>query len=157
MLIDGAADYLKTCSLTFFLLIFFVDIGTALIALFNYTQNEVCVAVLGSILPSIGFAVGFVPQIYEIVKTKSGIGYSAGLSVLDSTGSIISIIVLVLDKGDLIGVVPYGVIFILQYFMLFLKLKYPGPSPALQSDTKKRDRGLYLEDRSIDRKLNVGL
>jgi uncharacterized protein with PQ loop repeat len=136
---DGAADYRRTCSWTFFLLIFFVGIGAALIALFDYTQNEVCVAVLGSILPSIGFAVGFFPQIYEIVKTKNGRGYSAGLSILDSTGSILSIIVLVLDKGNLIGVIPFGVIFILQYFMLFLKLKYPGSAGdlTLQSDTKK--------------------
>ncbi len=43
---DGAADYLKTCSWTFFLLVFFVGISAALIALFDHTQNDVCVAVI---------------------------------------------------------------------------------------------------------------
>ena len=123
---DGITDYLKTSLLTLFLLVFYVALAAALLALFDYTKNETCVAVLGSIVPSVGFAVGFFPQIYEIIKTKNARGYSAGLSLLDSTGCALASIALLLNGGDPIGIVSYVVIFVFQYVMLLLKLKFPG-------------------------------
>ena len=125
--LKGRLPYLSAFVATLLLLLFFVGFGAGLLFLFVAAASDTVALLLGSVLPAVGFAAGFFPQIYEIVRTESGRGYSTGLSLLDSTGCVTATVALLLDGGDPVGLVSYVVIFSLQYVMLLLKWRYPGP------------------------------
>lgn len=104
--------------------IFFALLGVAIYELFAATQSNVVIILFGTVGPSVILALGFVPQIKEIYVTKSGEGYSTRMSFLDSAGCVCGSIALILDDGPLQGLVPFIVIFLLQWFTLALKYYY---------------------------------
>ncbi len=72
---------------------------------------------VGSALCSILLAVGFLPQLQLMCRSRSSEGFSLGLSALDMTGSALSIVALLLApmtvpgaRVDVGGIVPYAVI-----------------------------------------------
>jgi len=91
-----------------------------LLSLFNAVsssqEGKVFIEVVGSGFASFFLAVGFLPQLYLMCKARSSQGLSLGLSVLDLTGSSLSILVLCLEakeegeEVDVGGVAPYGII-----------------------------------------------
>jgi len=66
---------------------------------------------IGSVGSSICLALGFVPQIYEMCKTKSSEGFSLGVTFLDIVGGLLSIATVFLHGAvDLGGLLPYVII-----------------------------------------------
>jgi len=102
------------------LLLLTVGSVIALLSLFNAvrssTSGAVFIKVVGSGIASLLLAVGFLPQLVLMCKTRSSQGLSLGLPLLDVTGSSLSILVLCLEakeEGDDVnvgGVVPYAII-----------------------------------------------
>jgi hypothetical protein len=80
--------------------------------------------ILGSIGPSVAFVIGFIPQYVLIIGMKSRIGFNRGLSILDITGSTLSIISIGVDDDsdhiDIVAMIPYFVMIACQLGLLIL-------------------------------------
>lgn len=142
--------YLKASLSTLLLLLFLTGVSASLVSLFSASRDSRVPLALGSILPSFGFAAGFLPQVRDVVVARSAGGYSAGLAVLDCAGCALASAALLLDGGDPVGIISYVVIFALQGVMLILKVRYPSKPTTTSncesnyssgSDNKKAEEG----------------
>jgi hypothetical protein len=113
--------------------------------------------IVGSILPSVGLVVGFIPQVRLILRLKSSQGFSRGLSILDFTGCTISVISLAVDDNvDGVAMLPYAAVIICQVGMLILTTCiYPVGKPPIRYVSHDHDissnKDIQLEVRQLAR------
>lgn len=77
---------------------------------------------LGSILPSVLYAIGFFPQIFEIVSSRNADGISLGLITLDMCGCISGLVAVSLTSGDAGAAVVFVVNIFFHSVLIVLKV-----------------------------------
>eukprot|EP01006_Ploeotia_vitrea_P031187 TRINITY_DN63493_c0_g1_i3.p2 TRINITY_DN63493_c0_g1~~TRINITY_DN63493_c0_g1_i3.p2 ORF type:complete len:130 (+),score=47.05 TRINITY_DN63493_c0_g1_i3:63-452(+) len=92
------------------------------------TEYDWVGAVVGGVAPTVGFAVGFIPQFKIIVRSKSSEGISLGLVLCDLAGAVLTIASIVLTEPDAAAIAPYASIFFFQSILLAFRVCiFPPP------------------------------
>lgn len=117
---------------------------------------------LGSIVPSVLLGIGFIPQIFEIVSTKSSEGISIGITILDLFGCSCGLATVFISSADFGAAVPFIVLISFQVVMAALILCiYPADNifgTVAMDEIQDDGKGSTLADpraRPIDASANL--
>jgi len=95
---------------------------------------------LGSIVPSALLGIGFLPQMFEIVSTKSTAGISIGITILDLCGCSCGLATVFITSGDFGAAVPFMVLIAFQVVMAALILCiYPADHILGRKENEHQD------------------
>jgi len=81
---------------------------------------------LCSVVPSVLIALGFLPQIYEIVLANSGAGVSLGLIAIDSVGCIAGVVTVCITSGDVGAALAFLINVACHAVLAAMIFVYPG-------------------------------
>eukprot|EP00298_Acanthocystis_sp_HF-20_P008965 c18018_g1_i1.p1 GENE.c18018_g1_i1~~c18018_g1_i1.p1 ORF type:complete len:223 (-),score=43.39 c18018_g1_i1:24-692(-) len=114
-----------------------IGIGALLWALFSFYFPDWLVSLVGGIFSAVCLAIGFIPQMYVMVKEKTGDGFSYGLIFLDIVGASFGIIAIVLESEsgtlDWSVIASYIVLIVFEVFIFILKAFVFIPKPNTES------------------------
>lgn len=94
--------------------------------------------VVGSVIPSVLFAAGFMPQFYEIAASGSGAGVSLALIGIDLFGCLCGVSTVLITTGDTGAAAVFLVNIVCLLVLAALVFAYPGEG-ARAADADEED------------------
>lgn len=129
--VNGAANSVvvgKAALATLVLTLLTLGGSLASYAVCKYT-GEILGIIVGSIVPTVLLAAGFLPQIKEIFVLKSTEGFSFGVTCLDIIGCTCALLTVIITSGGFGAALPFVVLLLFQFFLLALLIAvYPSES-----------------------------
>ena len=99
-------------------------VGLAFYYVFELTRSHSWLTkVIGTVIPTLVDALGFIPQIILVIKRKSAHGYSLTFILTDMLGSVTGIISVCLwEKIDIVPLISFIGLFLFQAILFVLKM-----------------------------------